>query len=105
MRNLLLAVVILPLPYTLNLTGEAPFHAMAGVPACLAVAREDLMRQRNIVAASCARDGGRLRDGQLTETLVQGVHCTSVLPLTCVDASAPPDAGPVRSFTEDPPKA
>ncbi len=98
MKRLLLAAVVLPLPYTLNLTGEAPFYANAGVPSCLAVAREDLVRQRNIVAAGCVRDGGRLREGKLVETLVQGVHCTSVLPLTCEDPASEPKNG---QATED----
>lgn len=106
MKRLLLAAAALPLPYTLNLTGEAPFYAKQGVPGCLVVAREDLIRQRNIVAAGCARDGGRLRDGQVTETLVEGVHCTAVLPLTCEDPADPSSEGRApRSFTPDAPKA
>ena len=106
MKRLLLAAAVLPLPYTLNLTGEAPFYAKQGLPDCLGVAREDLIRQRNIVAATCARDGGRLRDGQVTETLVEGVHCTAVLPLTCEspDASSSESQAP-RSFTPEAPKA
>ena len=34
------------LPYTLNVSGQGPCHAKAGVPSCLAAATDDLRRQR-----------------------------------------------------------
>jgi hypothetical protein len=82
MRHALLAAA-LTLPYTLTLSGEGPFYAKAGVDACVAASRDDLQRQRGILERACARDGGRLGEGAVVDTLVQGVYCTSVQPLTC----------------------
>jgi hypothetical protein len=83
--------VAVMLPYTLQLTGQSPFYAKQGVPTCLAMAREELGRQKNVIERGCSRDGGRLIEGAVVETLVHGVHCTAVQPLTC------DSAGPVRA--------
>lgn len=105
MKQLLLAAAVLPLPYTLNLTGQAPFYAKQGLPTCLVVARQDLIRQMSIVTATCARDGGQLRQGKLTETVVQDTQCTAVIPLTCQSPDTPADATPTRELEDLPPKA
>ena len=94
-RTAWLAVSLLP--YTLNLAGVGPFYAKAGVAACLSAARDELSRQKRVVQSACAREGGRLTEGPVTETLVQGVQCSAVQPLTCDlpgRASRAPDAGP-----------
>jgi hypothetical protein len=80
-RALLAAGIVLP--YTLSLTGSGPFYKTVGVPSCVAAARDDLQKQREILARSCARDGGALSGGEVLETLVEGQHCTAVQPLTC----------------------
>ena len=104
-----MAAAALPLPYTLNLTGQGPFYAKAGVPSCLAAAQDDLGRQRKIVEHACARDGGTLSSGAMTQTLVQGVLCTAVMPLTCgapgrvLPPAQPADDG--LAFEPDPPKS
>lgn len=94
MKPCLLAAALLP--YTLQVTGQGPFYAKAGVPSCLLAARDEASRQRDVVKRVCARDGGALIEGKAVETLVQGVHCTTVLPLTCElpGRAAPPPVEP-----------